>query len=223
MTVQLTRLDTRLRKSVLVASPSLWLRQGLRQLPRVDAQLALIGECARAEELFSLLGRLEPDVVLVDTDLEGMADLSLLARLLSSRPETRVVLLLARELPDGYLGKAATAGAAGFVLRDADAALLTKALRAVAAGRPWLQRELTEQLLQDYKRMTSPGPRIPGPMLSPRQRQVLDLLSQGLRSREIAEQLSISEKTVKAHLTSLFRKLGVTNRLGAVCLALGRE
>lgn len=217
MSLQLDQPRSRLRRLVLVASPSPLLCQGLRQLPRLDSALALVGECRNGEELLSLLARMEPDVLLVDADLAGMADLGLLRRALSHRPNLRVLILLPADPPDDYLGRAAGEGARGFALRNADPALLAKALRAVAAGRTWLQRELTEKLFQDYFRATSPAPTVSTPFLSRRQQQVLVLLAQGLRSREITRQLSISEKTVKAHLTGLFRKLGVTNRLGAVC------
>lgn len=222
MTVRLVRPETRARRVLLVASPSPLLRQGLRQVARVDPALAVIAECGRAEDLLPLISRAKPDVLVLDQDLMGMADLGLLRRLLRWYPGLRVLILLSAEPPDDYLGQAAAAGAAGFVLRQADLSLLAKALRAVASGRRWLQRELTERLIQDYAQATSPAALDRGPPLTPRQMQLLGLLSRGLRNREIADQLSISEKTVKAHLTALFRKLGVPNRVGAVRYGLER-
>jgi DNA-binding NarL/FixJ family response regulator len=182
-----------------------------------------MAECAQADDLMPAIQRHNPDVVLVDQDLLSASDPGLLRRLLRWHPGLRVLLLLAGEPPDDYLGRAAAAGAAGFVLRQADTSLLVKALRAVASGRTWLQRELTERLVQDYARATTPTPADHQPALSRRQSQLLALLAQGLTNREIAQRLSLSEKTVKAHLTALYRKLGVSNRVGAARVALERS
>lgn len=222
MTVRLEQPRVRLRCLVVAASPSPLLRQGLRQLPRWTQRWRWWGRRGSGEEVLALLARSQPDVLLLDSELPGVADLELLRQVLSEHAGLRVLVLLGAEPPDHYLGQAAASGATGFVLRNADLALLAKALRAVAVGRTWLQRELTDRLLRDYAIASSPAVHTPGVALSRRQRQVLDLLAQGLRTRDIARQLAISEKTVKAHLTGLFRKLGVSNRCAAVCFALRR-
>jgi DNA-binding NarL/FixJ family response regulator len=182
----------------------------------------VIGECGRTDELLASVGQSRPDVLLLDQDLTEGRDVTLLRELLSHYPRLRVVVLLAGEPPDDYLGRAAAAGAAGFVLRQADPSLLVKAIRAVASGRPWIQRELTSRLIQDYVRVTTPVPTDMPTGLSPRQRELLVLLAQGLRNRDIAQQLGLSEKTVKAHLTAVFRKLGVSSRVGAACYAVSQ-
>jgi len=223
MSTQAVRPEIRVSRLVVVASPSPLLRQGLEQLPRVDHTLVHAGGCGRKQELFATLARVQPDVVLLDVDLPGMADLELLRDLLSRYPDLGVVILLAAGVEDMYLGRAVAAGAKGFVLRDASPSLVAKALCAVAAGRSWLQRELTEKLFHDHTRAATSAPSAFEALLSPRQSQVLGLVAQGLPNREVAHHLSISEKTVKAHLTAIFRKLGVTNRYRAIHLALSSE
>jgi len=187
---------------------------------RVDPSLAVTSECGSAGELLSLLARCQPDVLLLDQDLMGPTDLGFLQSLLSCHPRLRVLVLLTQEPADGYVGGAGAIGALGLVLRVAQPSLIIKALRAVASGHRWLQRELTDRLVQDYARAVSPIPPAGGPRLSRRQREILALLSQGLSNRDISKRLYISEKTVKAHLTALFRGLGVSSRTGAVCSAL---
>jgi len=220
MRVQALRSESTAVKRLLLASPSPLLREGLRQTIRMDPSFTVTSECGSARQLLATLEHAQPDVLVLDQDLMGQTDLSFLQSVLSRHPGLRVLVLLAPEPANGYLGRAAATGALGLVLKQADPSLITKALCAAAAGRRWIQRELTDRLVQDYVRAVSSSPPAGEPSLSRRQSEILALLCQGLPNREIAKYLCISEKTVKAHLTQLFLKLGAASRVGAVCSAI---
>ncbi|MCJ7750409.1 MAG: response regulator transcription factor [Armatimonadetes bacterium] len=217
MRVQALQSESVAVKYILLGSSSPQVLQELHRIVHLDPSFTVRNECTRPGELLAMLERSEPDVLVLDRD---MANLSLLRNLLSRHPSLRIVILITEQPMAGYLGEAAATGVLGFVCKQAVPSLMIKALRAAATGHRWIQRELTDRLVQDYGLAAPAFLAACDPPLSQRQKEILVLLFKGLTNRAIAEHLCISEKTVKAHLTQLVLKLGVANRVGAVCFAI---
>jgi DNA-binding NarL/FixJ family response regulator len=195
-------------------------RLGLRALLSAQPHMELVGEAANTAEALALLASAAPDIVLLDIDLGEESGLDLLSPLQARAPAARVVLLTA--LRDAAMHKQAVRqGAMGLVLKDKPLDVVVRAIEKVHAGEVWLDRRLIADVLSTANE-ARPGNgvelrRIKA--LTAREREVIALLGKGIKNREIAEQLSISEATVRHHLTSVFSKLGVTDRFELVIFA----
>src|SRR5512146_3375718 len=208
---------------VLVADDHLIIRQGLRLIFETCDDIRLAGEAADGAEAVRLAVELEPDVVLMDLRMPGMDGLAAIERLHSTRPELAVVILTTFN-EDELMLRGLQAGAKGYLLKDTGREALFNAIRAAARGEMLLKPEIMARLLA-YTQAKTPA-RAPaaesGPVLSDREKEVLEGVARGERSKEIAARLGISERTVKAHLDSAFNKLGVDSRAAAVSEALKR-
>ncbi len=208
---------------VLVADDHLIIRQGLRLIFETCDDIQLVGEAADGAEAVRLAGALQPDVVLMDLRMPGMDGLEAIERLHASQPELAVVILTTFN-EDELMLRGLQAGARGYLLKDTEREALFNAIRAAARGETLLKPEIMARLLA-YAQAKAPS-RVPaaesGPTLSEREKEVLEGVARGQRSKEIAVRLGISERTVKAHLDSIFNKLGVDSRAAAVSEALKR-
>jgi DNA-binding NarL/FixJ family response regulator len=182
--------------------------------------IEVVGEAADGLEVIELARRLEPDVVLMDIRMPGLDGIEATKRLLAgpvSRP--RVVMLTTFDL-DEYVYEAMRAGASGFLLKTAPPDQLAGAVRAVVAGDALLAPEITRRLLDAFVRRPPPGS---GPQgldeLTKRELEVLELVASGFSNAEIAQQLYVSEATVKTHVARVFAKLNVRDRAQAVIAA----
>lgn len=185
-------------------------RTGLGQLLATAPDIEVVGDAADGHDAVAAVERLGPDVVLMDVSMPGCDGIAA-TRLISARwPEVRVVGLTSAA---GFATVLAMldAGAAGYLLKDADPGELIRGVRAAAVGQAPMSPLAASALLRE--RAAAP---IPSAAMTPREREVLALLLTGLSNRRIATTLSISEATVKAHLTRIYRRLGVTNRTGAL-------
>lgn len=199
--------------TVVIVDDHVALRRGMELLLRRHGH-HVIGTADDAETAEALILRRRPDVTLIDLGLPGDSGAALTRRLLEDSPELRIVLYTGaadeRELLD-----ALQAGAAGFALKSGDPAELEEALRTVAAGREWLDPRLHPLL----GRANGAGR---STLLSPREREILELLSRGLSGEEAAKELSLSSETVRTHVRNAMNKLGAATRVHAVALALQR-
>ena len=209
---------------VLVADDHLIIRQGLRLIFETCDDIQLVGEAADGAEAVRLSGELQPDVVLMDLRMPGMDGLAAIERLHAAQPQIAVVILTTFN-EDELMLRGLQAGAKGYLLKDTGREALFNAIRAAARGETLLKPEVMARLLafaQAKAPSRAPTAAEGSPSLSEREKEVLAGVARGERSKEIAAHLGISERTVKAHLDSIYNKLGVDSRAAAVSEALQR-
>jgi DNA-binding NarL/FixJ family response regulator len=199
--------------NVVIVDDHVALRRGMELLLRRSGH-HVVGAADDAESAESLIMRRRPDVALIDLALPRESGAELTRRLLQANPDLRIVLYTGttdeRQLLEGL-----DAGAAGFALKSGDPEELEEAIRTVAEGRDWLDPRLKPLLA----RRNGNGH---AHVLSPREREILGLLSKGLSGEEAAKQLFLSSETVRTHVRNAMTKLGATTRVHAVALALKR-
>jgi NarL family two-component system response regulator YdfI len=205
---------------ILVADDHLIIRQGLRLILETEEDFELVGEASDGAEALRLCATLKPDVVLMDLRMPGMDGLTAIEHLHVEQPQVAVVILTTFN-EDDLMVRGLRAGAKGYLLKDTSREALFEAIRAAARGQTLLKPEIMAKLMA---RMEGPGaPAASGEaVLSDRELEVLKAVAQGDRSKEIALQLGISERTVKAHLASIYNKLGVDSRAAAIAVAAQR-
>ncbi len=190
------------------------IRDGLRALISVQPGLNVVGDSGERAEALAQVGELQPDVVLLDIDLGNDDGLDLLPYLLDRAPEMRVIMLTGVRDPEQHR-RAVLLGAMGLVLKEKAADTVMRAIKKVCAGEVWLDRTLIASILNERARgqpasHSQEDEKIA--RLTEREREVIALVGDGLRNRQICERLVISEATVRHHLTSIFSKLNVADR-----------
>ena len=206
---------------VLIVDDQRLARSGMRRLLESEGDIDVVGEAGDSLEAVEVARRLKPDVVLMDLRTGGIDGVEATSRLvrLALEPRPRVLAVTTFDADESVYA-ALHAGASGLLLKDASREELVAAIRGVAAGEVLLTPSVTRRLIEQFaRRPISNGipPRLS--TLSEREVEVLRLIARGLSNMEIAEALVLSESTVKSHLTHLFRKLGVRDRVQAVVLA----
>jgi DNA-binding NarL/FixJ family response regulator len=197
---------------VLVVDDHPVVRQGLRTFLDLQDDITVVGEAAEGESGVAAAEELRPDVVLLDLRMPGSDGLAALHGLRERRNPARVLVITSFTEPAAVL-PAVKAGAAGYVYKDVDPPALAAAIRSVHAGHVLLHPDVVRQLAASE---AAPA----GPQLTAREREVLAELARGLSNREIARSLSVSEKTVKTHVSAILTKLGVQDRTQAALRAL---
>jgi two-component system, NarL family, nitrate/nitrite response regulator NarL len=194
----------------------------LRLLFESRPWLQVIGETPKAFDAFTVARDQYPDIILLDIDLGDTDGLDLLPDLLSAAPQARVVVLTGIRDPEIHR-RAVRLGAMGLVTKDEPTELLLQAIAKVHAGEVWLDRTLLASVLGEITRSGKAQPVDPEVLkmatLTPREREVIALVGQGYKNRQVANRLCIAEATVRHHLTSIFAKLGVADRLELVIYA----
>jgi DNA-binding NarL/FixJ family response regulator len=198
---------------ILVADDHPMLREGLVAVLGTQPDFDVIGEAANGSEVVRLAQTLRPDVILLDLEMPEVDGVSALERLRNIGSEARSIVFTAYDTDERILG-AVRAGARGYLLKGASRGEIFDAVRTVHSGGSLLQPDVTARLL-DHMRHEREQPE----PLTPRELEVLELISQGLQNSEIAERLFVTERTVKFHVSSILAKLGADNRTEAVSLA----
>lgn len=197
---------------LLIADDHSVVRTGLRHLVATFDDVELVAAAADGEEAVALCAEQDPDVVLMDLEMPVLDGIEATRRIVEAQPRVAVVVLTSFSDREQIL-RALDAGAVGYLLKDAEPAELERAVRAAARGEAPLDPRAGRALLQDR----ASGSPLDG--LSEREREVLAMVARGLPNKLIARELGISEKTVKAHLTSVYRTIGVTDRTQAALWA----
>lgn len=205
---------------VLVADDHLIIRQGLRLILETETGFVLVGEASDGAEAVRLAAELHPDVILMDLRMPRMDGLEAIRQILSSQPGTAVVILTTFNEDDLML-QGLRAGAKGYLLKDTDRQTLFAGIRAAARGETLFQPEVLARLLQKVGQPFA-AQSASSLDLTERELEVLRAVAQGERSKEVAYRLGISERTVKAHLASIYNKLGVDSRAAAIAIASQR-
>ncbi len=201
--------------TVIVANDHALLREGLAMLLSLQNDLKVIGEAADGLEAVSLVEALQPDILLLDIRMPKLSGLEVLAQIRLKSPRTRT-LILSGFFEDEDIAEAFHRGAKGYLVKVATHQDLVKAIRTTHAGELWAERkvlsQVVESLLQRMEGLNTPRSAL-RETLTEREREVVKWVIHGMMNKEIATQLGISEKTVKAHLSNIFSKLKVSRRL----------
>jgi two-component system response regulator DegU len=199
---------------ILIADRQEMFREALRRLLELEPEFAVVGDTDDGERLVSLAVSLKPDVVLLDLNLRTRPGIEAL-REIADRTQART-LLLVDIVPNGEVIQALLWGARGVVRKSAATTLLFKAIRAVAADEYWLSHAGIAALVQNLRLLSSrveQQNRHQTSEISPQQARIVEAIAAGCSNKEIAEDLSLSERTVKYHLTRIFSKFGVSGRM----------
>jgi len=202
---------------VLLVDDQALVRGGFRMILEARPDLEVVGEAGDGAEAVALAARLRPDVVLMDVRMPGMDGLEATRRIVASGSPARIIVLTTYDVDDSVFA-ALRAGASGFMLKDVRPADLAEAVRVVARGDALLAPSVTRRLLDRFA-ATLPGPAPSLDGLTDREVEVLRLVALALSNAEIAERLVLTEATVKTHVSSVLRKLGLRDRVQAVVLA----
>jgi DNA-binding NarL/FixJ family response regulator len=201
------------------------LRQGTAELLRREPGLEVIGEAGDGQHAVELVELLRPDVVVMDVRMPGVSGVEATQRIHASWPAVQVLVLTAHD-DDEYVFSLLEAGASGYLLKSAPVSDLVKAIRQVKAGEspldPAVARKIVSRVGGAHERTPAGGESALVEELSARELEVLRFLAQGMSNRAIGEALFISDRTVQAHLTNIYAKMGVTTRLDAVLTAIRR-
>jgi DNA-binding NarL/FixJ family response regulator len=206
--------------SVLIADDQALVRTGLRAILETQPDLTVVGEAIDGRDAVDLVRRRRPDVALMDIKMPGLDGLEATRRIVAEAGEATAVLVLTTFDLDEYVYEALRAGASGFLLKDAPAEQLIAAIHTLAAGEALIAPAITKRLIAQFARAAPPsGAPAALEELTPREHEVLLLIARGLSNLEIAEELVLSEATVKTHVKRVLSKLGVRDRVQAVVLA----
>jgi DNA-binding NarL/FixJ family response regulator len=207
--------------TVLVADDQALVRVGLRKVLESEPDMSVVGEAADGEDAVQNVGDLRPDVVLMDIRMPVLDGIEATRRIVRAHAGTRVLMLTTFGL-DNYVYDALRAGASGFMLKDAPPEEIVAAVRIVASGEALLAPAVTRSVIEEFARQSPPPPAEPPRVveeLTPREREVLDLLARGLSNPEICGELFISEATAKTHVARILQKLDLRDRVQAVIYA----
>lgn len=200
---------------VVIVDDHVMVREGIKQLLEMDGDIVVIGEASDGEEGLKVVEETDPDVILLDVNMPKMNGLEVLQHIKDSGIKRKVLILTIHNEVE-YLLKAIEIGVSGYVLKDSELAVLRKAIFSVYEGETYIQPSLApllKQRMDDPESGNEEG-------LTRREMEVLKLIAEGLYNKEIADRLTISEKTVKNHVSNIFRKIEVSDRTQAAVFAI---
>ncbi|HSC78508.1 MAG TPA: response regulator transcription factor [Candidatus Acidoferrales bacterium] len=207
---------------VAVADDQPLYRMGVVKLLEAEEDLTLVAEATNGMEAILAIEKHQPDVLLLDLKMPVMDGLQALSEIGKRRLEARVIVMISNDEREKAV-RAVRLGARGILFKDADPALLPKSIRKVYAGEVWIDNPILSQALESL--LTRPqAPQVPAETrdmkLSGREMEVVRCVAMGLRNKEVADKLGVSEATIKNHLTSIYTKLGVGDRLELILYAI---
>lgn len=203
---------------VMIAEDHSMIREGLKQLLELEPDIRVTSGFSDGKAAVDHFMEIKPDVVILDINMPLLNGLEALEKIKVMDNQAKVVMLTIHQ-DRQYLLKALELGALGYILKDAEAKVLIDAVRSVYNGQTYIQPSMAQELVNEYKRIKN-GNDDPQNLLTDREIEVLKLLSKGMLNKEIANVLFISEKTVKNHISSIFRKLEVQDRTQAAVFAI---
>ena len=206
---------------VLIADDQALVRTGFRMILSAEEDIEVVGEAVDGREAVALARELNPDVVLMDIRMPELDGIEATRRIVERAAEggPRILMLTTFDLNE-YVYKALRAGASGFLLKDVPAQQLAAGVRMVAAGEALLAPSITRRLIEEFAATPEAAPPPPGlDELTPREFEVFRLIARGLSNAEIADELVVSDATVKSHVAHVLMKLNVRDRVQAVVLA----
>lgn len=211
------------RSRILLTDDHTLFRQGLRNLISAELDLEVVGEARNAEEAVVQARELRPDLVVMDIGMPGLSSFEAVRRIKKERPEIKALFLTMYDDED-YLAECLEAGGSGYMLKDAPAEQLILAIREIRRGGKYLSPPILARLVEDI-RCRRPEERFKPRLstLTPREREILKLLAEGLSVKEIAARLDLSIKTIEAHKFNLMRKLDIHNKAQLVQYAIKRK
>ncbi len=205
--------------TVVLADDHYVVRQGLRSLLESEKDLCVVGEAGDGLATIQLVERLRPNILVVDLKMADMNGIEVARRVAKSSPKTQVVIL-SMYSDEGYVLEALQAQVRAYVLKDSTGNQILHAIREAAAGHRYLSPPLSEKAIEAYARNAEATTLQPHERLSPRERELLCLMSRGYTNTEIAERLCVSRRTVDAHRANLKRKLGARSQAQLIRYAL---
>ncbi|MGI8902596.1 MAG: response regulator [Solirubrobacteraceae bacterium] len=205
---------------VLIVDDDDLMRAGLTELLGVDAEIEIIGEASTGRQAVERARRLKPDVVLMDVRMPDLDGIAATRELASAAPATRVLILTTFE-QDDYIFGGLRAGASGFLLKRARPEELLAAVHTIAAGNSLLSPSVTRRVIDRMAQQATPDllDQAKLDQLTPREREVLDLIARGLSNREIAAALGVEESTIRTHVKRILMKLNLRDRVQVVIFA----
>jgi len=210
------------RIRILLAEDHVVVRQGTRQLLEREQDIEVIGEAGDGEEAVRLASQLKPDVIIMDVAMPKLSGIEATKRIKALLPLTIVLVLTGYDY-DEYIFSLLEAGAAGYLMKDVSGDQLIDAIRAVYNGEAVLHPVVSRKLMDRFKSRTAGAAEVRSQeLLSQRELEVLKLAAEGMGNKDIGKALFISERTVQAHMRSIFNKLGVGSRSEAVLYSLKR-
>lgn len=199
--------------SILLADDHSIMRQGLKQLLEMEDDLKVIGEAGTGGETIKKAGELQPDIILLDINLPDMSGLKVLQILKEQNCSSKVIVLTIHDDWE-YVNRTVKLGARGYLLKDVEAQSLYRAIRDVNSGKTYIHPNLAWDIITQKQKTLSTG------KLTSREKEILGLISQGFSNADIADKLVISEKTVRNHVSNIYRKLQVNDRTQAALLGM---
>ncbi|MBS4537207.1 response regulator transcription factor [Clostridium sp. D2Q-11] len=203
--------------SIMIADDHSLMRQGLKKILELEEGLQVIAEAADGEEAILKAIEKRPNVILLDINMPTVNGIEALRRLKDVGSESKIIILTIHDDRE-YLFQTVNMGADGYVLKDSDSDTLIKAIKDVNQGKTYIQPSLATLLVKEYGNNV-PEEKSKKDSLTRREYEVITLIAEGLNNREIAEKLFISEKTVKNHVSNIFKKIEVNDRIQAAIFA----
>lgn len=203
---------------VAIADDHAIVREGLKQILELDENITVIGEASNGKETLDMLKTCKPDILLLDINMPVMSGIDVLEnlRLKSSRQKV-IILTIHNEFE--YLQKAVQIGVDGYILKDSSSSVIRNAILSVMDGNRYIDAKLASLAKESTDSLSEASLKA----ITKRERQVLQLIAAGMLNKEIAIELDISEKTVKNHISSLFRKINVSDRTQAAVFAIKKN
>lgn len=201
--------------NVLLADDHMMVREGIHQLLELEENITVIGEAGDGIECINEVSRLRPDVVILDINMPKLDGISVLKEIRGKNIPCKIIILTFYNECD-IIQKVIDLGANGYILKEADSSLLVKAINIVVTGERYIQPSIASMLRQ-HKLISKQSPT---DILTKRELEIIKLLVAGMYNKEIADKLDISEKTVKNHMSSIFKKINVSDRTQAAVYAI---
>lgn len=205
-------------KVMLVEDHSM-IREGLKRLLELEEDIRVTACYSNGKTAVEEYMKVKPDVVLMDINMPVMSGIEATEMIKGMDKDARIIMLTIHQDRE-YLLKALDIGAMGYILKDADSKTLIDAVRSAYGGEMYIQPNMARELVDEYRRIKNRSVDSPAGLLTERELEVLKLLAKGMLNKEIAGSLNISEKTVKNHISSIFRKLDVQDRTQAAVYAI---